>query len=180
MLTSRPDRTRVDVNACTCRTIALAADPEDRDGWTQQVVDWNKECPGAKSGHLRYLFESQKVSESRIKELANTEKVEVAEITLQEARTQRSEIVYVKWLDDAARGTPEDPDAVRSRVDATQVNTYDREDVVHATLPIKASSIILSSAATTKPSANYQHWLSSVGWRSMKAWYGRRETNTCW
>ena len=77
-----------------------------------------------------------------------------------------------------ARGTPEDPDAVRSRVDATQVNAYDREDTVQATLSIKASSIILRSAAT-KPNAKDQHWSSSVGWRSMKAWYGRRETNQC-
>ena len=61
VLASRPDRTRVDVNACTCRTIVLAADPEDRDGWTQQVGDWNKKCPLAKSGHLGHLFESQKV-----------------------------------------------------------------------------------------------------------------------
>ena len=143
-----------------------------------KVVDFNKKLPGAKSGHLGHLFESLKLSESRIKELANVEKLEVAEITLQEARAQRSETVHVGWLNDAARGTLEDLDAVRNRVDATQVNAYDREDVVLATLPIKASCIILSSAAT-KPNAKDQHWSSSVGWRSRKAWYGRRETNKC-
>ena len=162
-----------------CKTIALAAGPEDRDGWTQQVVDRSKKRSGDKSGHLGHEFDSQKVSEDRIKELANIEKLEVAEITLQEARTPRSEIVYVMRLDGAARGTPEDPDAVRSRVDATQVDTCDREDVVQATLPIKASRIMFSSAAT-KPNAKDQHWSSSVGWRRMKAWYGRRETNKCW
>ena len=83
---SRPDRTRVDVNACMCMTIVLAAGPEDRDGWTQQVVDWSKKCLGAKSEHLGLLFDPQKVSEDRIKELANIEKLEVAETTLQEAR----------------------------------------------------------------------------------------------
>ena len=93
------------MNACTCRTIVLAADPEERGGWTQQGVDWNKKRPGAKSGHLGHLFKSQKVSESRIKELANVEKLEVAEITLQEARAQISENVHVGWLDDVARGT---------------------------------------------------------------------------
>ena len=128
-LASRPDQTRVDVNACTCRTIVLAAGPEDRDGWTQQVVDWNKKRHGAKSGHLGHLFEAQKVSKDRVKELANIEKLEVAEITLQEVRIQRTEIVYVRWLDDLARGTPEDPDAVVNRVDATQANTYSREDM---------------------------------------------------
>ena len=70
-------------------------------------------------------------------------------------------------------------DAVRSRVDATQVNTCDREDVVQATLPIKASRIILSPAAT-KPNAKDQHYSPGVGWRRMKAWYGKRETNKCW
>ena len=126
-----------------------------------------KKCLGAKSGHLGHLSESQKVRENRIKEFANVEKLEVAEITLQEARTQRSEIVYIRWLDDA-RGTP-------SRVDATQVNTYDREDVVQATLPIEASRIILSLAATNT-NAKDQHYSSGVGWRSMIAWYGKRET----
>ena len=179
VLASRPDRHGADVNACMCRTIVLAADPEDRDEWTQQVVDWNKKCVGAKSGHLGHLFESQKVSEDRIKELTNIEKLEVADITLQKCRAQGSEIVYVRWLDDAARGTPGDPDSVRSIVDATQVNTYDREDVVQATLPIKASRIILSPAAT-KTNAKDQHYSSGVGWRSTKAWYGERETNKRW
>ena len=77
------------MNACTCMTLVLAADPEDRDGWTQQVVDWNKKCPGAKSGHLGRVFEIKKMSENR-------EKKEVADITLQEDRAQGSEIVSVR------------------------------------------------------------------------------------
>ena len=36
----------------TCGAIVLTIDPEDRDGWTQQVVDRNKKCCGAKRGHL--------------------------------------------------------------------------------------------------------------------------------
>ena len=32
----------------TCGMIVLTIDPEDRDGWTQQVVDRNKKCCGAK------------------------------------------------------------------------------------------------------------------------------------
>ena len=99
------------MNADTCRTIVLVADPEDRDDWTQQVEDCNKKCFGAKRGHLGHPFESQKVSRDRIKELVNVEKLEVAEITMQKARAQASEIVYARWLDDAARGTPDDLDA---------------------------------------------------------------------
>ena len=49
-------------------------------------------------------------------------------IHLQEARVQSLEIFYGKWLDDV-EGSPEDPDAVRSRLVTTQVNTYAREDV---------------------------------------------------
>ena len=35
----------------TCGAIVLTTDPEDCDGWTQQVVDRNKKCCG-KSGHV--------------------------------------------------------------------------------------------------------------------------------
>ena len=84
------------------------------------------------------------VYEGRLKELANIEKFEVAEpIQLQEARVKSLEIVYGKWLDDV-KGTPEDPDAVRSRLVVKQVNTYAHEDVTQATPPIKASTIIVS------------------------------------
>ena len=107
------------------------------------------------------------------------EKLDVAKIALQKAKARGSEIVYVRWLDDAARGTPEGPDAVRSRVGATRVNTYDREDVVQATLPFKASRIILSPAAA-RTDAKYQHSASGVGWRSMTAWYRQRERHKCW
>ena len=135
------------------KNIVLAAMPDDREQWTQQVVDWDNKYYGAKSGTL---LDTQKVYEGRLKELANIEKLEVAEpIQLQEARAQNLEIVYGKWLDDA-KGTPEDPDAVRSRLAATQVNTHAREDVTQATPPIKASSIIVSLAAT-KTNAKGQH-----------------------
>ena len=64
------------------------------------------------------------VYEGRLGELANIEKLKVAEeIQLQEARAQSLEIVYGKWLDHA-KGTPADLDAVRSRLVATQANTH--------------------------------------------------------
>ena len=84
----------------------------------------------------------RRCNEGRLRELAIIEKLEVAEpIQLQEARVKRLEIVHWKWLDDV-KGTPEDPDAVRSRLVATQVNTYVREDVTQATPPTKASRIL--------------------------------------
>ena len=128
--------TDVDVNVDAHKMVVLAAMPNDQGQWTQRVIDLDKKYYGAKSGTF---LDSQKVYEGRLRELANIEKLEVAEpVQLQEARAQSLEIVYGKWLDDA-KGTPEDPDAVRSRLVATQVNTYIREDVTQATPPIKAS-----------------------------------------
>ena len=199
--------TDVEINVGAHKMVVLAAMPDDQGQWTQRVIDWDKKYYGAKSGTL---LETQKVCEGRLRELANIEKLEVAEpIQLQEARAQSLEIVYGKWLDDA-RGTPEDPDAVRSRLVATQVNTHVREDVTQATPPIKASRLIVSQAAT-KTNAKGQHdcvtpdttseWRYStrsegkrasrdhfsegsgtpgVGWRCVKAWYGTREASMCW
>ena len=163
----------------TCRAIVLTTDPEDCDGWTQQVVDWNKKCCGAKSGHLGHLFESQKVSERRIKEPANIEKLEVAEITLQEARAQATEIVYARWLDDVARRMPEETAATKSNEDATQVNALDHEDEVQATTPITVSRIILSMSAT-KVIVTERHCTASVVWRNMTTWNEEHETDKCW
>ena len=103
--------TDVDVNTDARKLVVLAATPDDHGKWTQRVIDWNKKYYGAKSGTL---LDTQKVYEGRLRELANIEKLEVAEpIQLQEARDKSLEIVYGKWLDDV-KGTPEDPDAVRS------------------------------------------------------------------
>ena len=90
VLANMSDRHGNNANVGTCRAIDTTKDPEDFDGWTQQVVVWKKKCCGAKSGQLGHLYESQKVSEDRINELASIEKV--AETTLQEARAQASEI----------------------------------------------------------------------------------------
>ena len=81
VLASRSDWHGSIADMDTCGAIVLTTDPEDCDGWTQQVVNRSKKCCGAKGGHLGHQFESKKVSERRIKELANIEKLEVAEIT---------------------------------------------------------------------------------------------------
>ena len=52
VLASRCSWHRTIADMDTFRAIVLITDPEDCDGWTQQVVDWNKKCCGAKSGHL--------------------------------------------------------------------------------------------------------------------------------
>ena len=164
------DRHETIADMDTCRAIDMMIDREDCDGWTQHVVDRNKKCCGAKSGHLGHLFESPKVSERRIKELANIEKLEVAEITLQETIARTTEIVYAGWLDDAARGTPEDPAA-------DKVNAPDHEEGVQATTPNKTSRNILSMAAT-KGIEKEQHHSTRDGWRSMTTW-NEHETDKC-
>ena len=160
----------------TSGAIVLTTDPEDCDDGLSRL--WTGTRSGAKSGHLGLLFGSQKVSERRIKELANIEKLEVAEITLQETIARTTEIVYARWLDDVARGTPEDPAADRRSEDATQVNAPDHEEGVQATTPIKTFRIILSMVAT-KGTKKEQHHSTSNGWRSMTTW-NEHETDKCW
>ena len=78
--------TDVDVNMDAHKLVAFAAMPDDQGKRTQRVVDWDKKYYGAKSGNL---LDTQKVYEGRLRELANTEKLEVAEpIQLQEARAE--------------------------------------------------------------------------------------------
>ena len=50
VLASRSDWHGTIADMDTCGAIVLTTDPEDRDGWTQQVVDRNKRCCGAKRG----------------------------------------------------------------------------------------------------------------------------------
>ena len=191
------------------KIVVLAAMPDDHEQWTRRVIDWDKKKKdyGAKR---RTLFHTQKVYEGRLREPAIIEELEVAESTpLQEARAQILEIDCKNWLNNNTKETQEDPDAVRSRLCARQVNTYARVDVTQATPPIKASGIIVSQAAT-KTNANGQHdcligrhdirvaffhakgsgrgvivplkGLTPPGnsWRCVKAWYGICEASKCW
>ena len=113
-------------------------DPEDCDGWTQQVVDRNKKCCGAKKSG--FLFELQKASMRRIKEFANIEKVEVTQIMLLETTARTTEIIYAGWLDDVARRTPEDTAADRSSKDAT-IKTLRIEKERHCTARVVRRSM---------------------------------------
>ena len=130
--------TDVDVHVDAHKMVVLAAMPDDHEQWTQRVIDWDKKYHGAKSGTL---LDTEKAYEGRLREVANIEKLAVAEpIPLQDARSG--------WM--VQKETPEDPDAVRSRLVAKQANTYAREDVTQATPPITAPRIIVSQATTKK------------------------------
>ena len=68
--------------------VFMAATPGDQGKWTQRVIDWDKQYYGATSGTL---LDTQ-VYEGRLRELANIEKLELAEpIQLQEATYVYSE-----------------------------------------------------------------------------------------
>ena len=89
--------------------------------------------------------------EGRLRELANIEKLQLAEsIQLQEATAQNLETVYEKWLDDA-KGTPEDLDAARSRLVATGKHARPRGCDAGDT------SRSIASQAATKTNAKGQH-----------------------
>ena len=83
-------------------------------------------------------------------------------VVVQDLATQWIQIVYARWLDDAARRTPEDPTADRGSDDDT----------------ITASRIMLSMAAT-KVIEKERHCTASVVWRSMTTW-NEHETDKCW
>ena len=78
--------TDVDVNMDAHKLVVVAAMPDDQGKWTKWVIDWDKKYYGAKSGTL---LDTQKMYQGRLRELANNEKLEVAEsIQLQEARVK--------------------------------------------------------------------------------------------
>ena len=88
--------------------------------------------------------------EGRQREVQNIIRFGVKQdIPLEVARRQGMTIVYAKWLDDP-KPIEGDPDAVRSRLVATEVNRYVREDVTQATPPVKVFRTILSAAASKR------------------------------
>ena len=73
----------VDVNVDAHKLVVLTTMPDDQGQWSQQVIDWDTKYYGTKSGNL---LDTQMVYEGRLSELANIEKLEVAEpIRLQDA-----------------------------------------------------------------------------------------------
>ena len=108
------------------------------------------EVRGTESGQPLDL---KKVMEGRQKERDSIHRFGVKrDITVQRAREMGLKFVHAKWLDDI-KPTPTDPGAVRSRLVATEVATYAREDVSQSTPPLRGSRLIVSLAATTRNQA---------------------------
>ena len=111
----------------------------------QVTINWEKNYYGAKSGDL---LPHEKVLAGRQKELDNIWKFKVKrDMTMRRAKELGLKFVRSIWLDDR-KGNADDPEAVRSRLVATDVNTCVREDCAQSTPAIKAFRMIISVAAT--------------------------------
>ena len=118
------------------------------------------------------------MSESRFKELANTEAGSGGNHV---AGGQRSGI-RDRPRQLAGRSGERNAEICCSQkqsVDATWVYAPDFEEEVQAATSVTASRIILSMTAT-KVDVKEQHYSLNVGWRNMTAKYGKHNTNKCW
>ncbi len=99
------------------------------------MMDMSCDYYGAKSGKQ---LDPENMQQARELEIESMKRLGVFEpIALDEARRNKMEMVHTKWLDDE-KPTASDPERIRSRQVAAQVNTYTRGDITQATLPIKA------------------------------------------
>ncbi|CAE7232267.1 RE1, partial [Symbiodinium sp. CCMP2456] len=95
----------------------------------------------------------EKVKKARGRELDKMLEHNVKEdITWEEAKSRRLKIVKSRWVD-GWKPLPDDPQGVRSRCVAQEVNVSQRDDVASGTPPLKARRMNLSHAATKAPGA---------------------------
>ncbi|CAE7321841.1 GIP, partial [Symbiodinium sp. CCMP2456] len=95
----------------------------------------------------------EKVKKARGRELDKMLEHNVKEdITWEEAKSRGLKIVKSRWVD-GWKPLPDDPQGVRSRCVAQEVNVSQRDDVASGTPPLKARRMVLSHAATKAPGA---------------------------
>jgi hypothetical protein len=118
----------------------------------QATVEWDRKYYASKSGEE---LDPLRVLEGRQKELDNIVKFKVkTDMAIQEAKAKGIKIVNAKWLDDKKPVPDEecpggiDEENVRSRMVATELNLWIREDCTQSTPPRKAFRFVLSVAAT--------------------------------
>ncbi|CAK0821956.1 unnamed protein product, partial [Prorocentrum cordatum] len=108
-------------------------------------MEWDKDFFSTKAG---IKLDPQKVLEGKIREMTQIEAYKVKEdIPWSTARKRKLTVVNSKWLLEP-KPTAENPEAVRARLVATEVNTYAREDVTQSTPPVKVFRIIVSLAVS--------------------------------
>ena len=99
------------------------------------------------------LLPLDKVKKARVRELDKMAEHKVKkDITYEEARKRALKIVKSRWVD-GWKALPDDPQGVRSRCVAQEVNTHQphqRDDVASGTPPLKAHRMVISHAATKR------------------------------
>ncbi|CAE6969798.1 unnamed protein product [Symbiodinium sp. CCMP2592] len=91
-----------------------------------------------------------KVKTARGRELDKMEEHSVKkDISWEEARRQGLKIVRSRWVD-GWKPLPNDPNGVRSRCVAQEINDHERDDVFSGTPPLRTHRMVLSAAATAK------------------------------
>ena len=68
------------------------------------------------------------------------------DMTWEEARKLGLKIVRSRWVD-GRKALPDDPEGVRSRCVAQEINNYQREDVSSGMPPLKAHRMVLAHSA---------------------------------
>ena len=126
----------------------LAYAAGEADGELQVIhatVEWDQNYYAAKNGEL---LDPGKVQKGRQKELDNIVRFQVKrDMPISEAKAKGIKIVNAKWLDDK-KPVEGDAENVRSRLVATELNLFAREDCTQATPPRKVFRFLVSSAAT--------------------------------
>ena len=125
-------------------------EPASSSGSPTRVAPIERTVYGTKGG---LPLDPEKVRQGRQREMDNVHALGVKRgITMHEAMRMGLKLVHTKWLDDL-KATAEDPDAVRSRLVATEINTYVREDVSQSTLSLLTTRLIVALAASKSGAA---------------------------
>ena len=101
----------------------------------------------------------EKVKRARGRELEKMKEHQVkTDISWEAPRERKLKIVRSRWVD-GWKPLPDDPNGVRSRCVAQEINTGPRDDVHSGTPPLKGHRMVLSSAATTRKGQPHGHKL---------------------
>ena len=123
----------------------LAGEDAQGEQVIQATVEWDKTYYSAKTGEV---LDPAKVLAGRQKECDNIIKFEVKrDMPIVECKAKGIKIVSAKWLDNK-KPFADDDENVWTRMTATEVNLYAREDCTQATLPRKVFRFIVSISTT--------------------------------
>ena len=125
-------------------------EPASSSGSPIRVAPIERTVYGTKSG---LPLDPEKVRQGRQREMDNVHAFGVKrDMRMHGAKRMGLKLVHTRWLDDL-KATAGDPDAVRSRLVAIEINTYVREDVSQSTPSLLSSRLIVVLAASMSGAA---------------------------